>query len=403
MGPERGGRASEVLVLSPEQDLLVRAAAPPGTHVHPVPTNRASVRWEQIVRMAEWHRLSALLWRYLHHEGRDLSAPSGVLGDLRRVAAATTVRNLIRQEELDRVLAALAEVGIPAMLLKGTALIETVYPNIGMRPMADIDILVPRGAVKNAHGAVEALGYAVWGVKLGRHDDSHLSRHHHHYPLVRQGVTVELHHHITAGRPEFDIAGFWERAGPGAGQVVHLLPAPEDLLLHVAIHFAADRVARLDCGLGQLADLAWIAAHWAIRWDALVQRAHDYGLADRLFLALMAGAVLLGGPAPPEVLAALQPSSYRPALGVQFVRRCVLPARAAVPLDRLTMGRTSAFPGRLGLEAYIGPDEAAPPSVARLRFRHAQATGRRLAASAASPPALVADLRLGWWVRSLRG
>ena len=170
VGPEPGGRASEVLVLSPEQDILVRAAAPPGTHVHPAPTSRASVGWEQLVRLAEWHRLSALLWRYLHHDGRDLSAPSGVLGDLRQVAAATTVRNLIRQAELDRILAALAEVGIPAMLLKGTALIEAVYPNIGMRPMEDIDILVPRSSVQDAHGAVQALGYAVWGVKLGRHD-----------------------------------------------------------------------------------------------------------------------------------------------------------------------------------------------------------------------------------------
>jgi hypothetical protein len=389
------------LRLSREQELLVRATAAPG-RLDLEPARPGAVRWDRVVDMAQWHRLSPLLWRYLRADGQGASVPDGVLDQLHRAAASTTARNLSLQAALGQVVAALADLGIPAMLLKGAALIETVYPDIGLRPMGDLDILVPRSSIEEAHGAVEALGYVVWGVRVSRHDASQLARHHHHYPLERGSVTVELHHHVTAATPEFDISGFWERAVPGPGPVSHLLPSPEDLFLHGAVHFSVDRIARLASGLGQLADLAWIAAEQPIDWVAVTTRARDYGVGDQLFLALVAGQVLLGELAPPDAVASVQPRSYRSAFGEQFVRQCVLRSRPGVPLDRLGFARGSAFPGRLGLDRYIGPDEANRPSVARLRARRALASGRVLAASAASPRGLLSDLRLGWWVRSLR-
>jgi Uncharacterised nucleotidyltransferase len=400
-GPEHGGCPTEGLVVSPEQNLLVRAMVPPGTQVRPLATKRAAVRWQRLVDMAEWHRMSPLLWRHLRGGG-VASIPDGVLDQLHGAAAATTARNLSLQAELNRVLAALATLGIPVMLLKGAALIEAVYPDIGLRPMGDVDILVPGPSIEDAQGAVEALGYAVRGVRVSRDDASQLARHHHHYPLERGGVTVELHHHVTSATPNFDIAGFWERAVPGAGPVPHLLPSPEDLLLHGALHFSVDRIARLASGLGQLADLVWIAAQWPIDWDAVTTRARDYGVANQLFLALVAAQVLTGGPAPPAMAAAVRPGSYSSGLGELFVRQCVLRSRPGVPLDRLAFARGSAFPGRLGLDRYIAPGEATRPSIARLRFRRAVASGRRLRASATSPQGFVSDVRLAWWLRSLQ-
>jgi hypothetical protein len=390
------------LKLSGEQELLVKAAAGPGNRVDLRRAGPGAVRWNRLVDMAHWHRLAPLLWRYLRADGQAGSVPDGVLDQLHRVAAATTARNLSLQAALAQVVGALADLGIPAMLLKGAALIESVYPDIWLRPMGDLDILVPRSSIEAAHGAVEALGYVVWGVSLSRHDASQLARHHHHYPLERGSITVELHHHVTSVAPQFDISGFWERAVPGPGPVPHVLPSPEDLFLHGAIHFSVDRIARLASGLGQLADLAWIAAREPIDWDAVTGRARDCGVGDQLFLALIAGQILLGELAPPDAVAAVQPGSYRSALGEQFVRQCVLRSEPGVPLDRLAFARGSAFPGKLGLDRYIGPDEATRPSVARLRARRALASGRLLASSAVSPRGFLTDLRLGWWVRSLR-
>jgi hypothetical protein len=390
------------LKLSGEQELLVKATAAPAVHVDRGTASPAPVRWHRVTHMAEWHRLSPLLWRYLRAGSGVTPVPNVVLDRLHRAAAATTARNLSLQAARDRVLTALSDASIPAMLLKGAALTEAVYPDIGLRPMGDLDILVPRSSIEQAHGAVEALGYEVWGVRVNRDDAAQLAKHHHHYPLAQGGVTVELHHHVTSATPDFQITGFWERAVRGTGPIPHLLPCPEDLFLHGAIHFSADRIARLAAGLGQLADLVWIAAHLPIDWGVLTTRAREYGVADQLFLALMAGQVLLGELAPPGAVAAVRPGSYQATLGEQFVRQCVLRCGPGVPLDRLAFARGSAFPGRLGLDRYIDPDEAARPSVARLRARRAVASGRRLAATAASPRGLLSDVQLAWWVRSLR-
>jgi hypothetical protein len=78
----------------------------------------------------------------------------------------TAARNLLIYQELSHILAALAttdsfsisdfgfgisqfairnpQFAIPTVVLKGAALATTLYPSIGLRPMGDIDLLVPQ-------------------------------------------------------------------------------------------------------------------------------------------------------------------------------------------------------------------------------------------------------------------
>src|SRR5205814_5284499 len=59
-------------------------------------------------------------------------------------------------------LAILAEAGIQAMLLKGVPLALLYYPQPGLRPMADVDLLVRAG---EARSALTALRDAAWRVQ----------------------------------------------------------------------------------------------------------------------------------------------------------------------------------------------------------------------------------------------
>ena len=45
------------------------------------------------------------------------------------------------------------------MLLKGAALAITVYDSIGLRPMGDLDLLVPEERLAEAVARLKALGY----------------------------------------------------------------------------------------------------------------------------------------------------------------------------------------------------------------------------------------------------
>jgi len=72
---------------------------------------------------------------------------------------AAAARSALLSREMDRLLAALHEADIPAILLKGAILAENLYPNPALRPMSDLDILVPHDRVLDAREVLERLGY----------------------------------------------------------------------------------------------------------------------------------------------------------------------------------------------------------------------------------------------------
>ena len=389
------------LRLSPEESLLVAAAA--GGSAPAASATSEPVDWRRLLELAAWHRMLPLLWHHLSVRSTGLQPPDEVAAALKQAARESTARNLNLGVELDRALAVLEAEDVPVILLKGAALVETVYPHLGLRPMVDLDLLVRRADVDRAHAAVLGLGYSVYGGRLHRDDEAWLAAMHHHLPLVKAegAVMIELHHQLLVDRPEFDVASLWERAVPGTRPPAHLLPAPEDLLLHVAAHFALDRMNRELCALGQLADLVRIAQHWEIDWDDLVERARRGSMADRLFLALSSAALLFGDVAPPEVVADLAPASYTARRGEQFVRHRVLPAATSFPLEQLAGGRRRLFPGHEALELYLRDGEPLP-SRTRLHARRWASIARRIVREVPRPVELVRDIRLSRWILSLR-
>jgi hypothetical protein len=212
---------------------------------------------------------------------------------------------------------------------------------------------------------------------------------------------VELHQRLLKDRPEYPVDGIWDRARPGARPPAHLLPAPEDLALHVAVHFALDRINRRESALGQLADLVRVAQVWDLDWDAVAERARVGRVADRLFLALESCRELFGDVAPPAIVDGLRPASFTPELGAAFVRQRVLSHGPSLPLEQLQQsGGRRVFPGRGALEVYVRVDEPTP-SLTRLRLRRWAALGRRLVAELPGPRAFASDARLSRWITTL--
>ncbi len=54
------------------------------------------------------------------------------------------MRNQRNLKELDNLSHMFAQAEIPMVVLKGICFMLTIYPDIGLRPMGDMDILVPR-------------------------------------------------------------------------------------------------------------------------------------------------------------------------------------------------------------------------------------------------------------------
>lgn len=390
------------LRLSPEEALLVRAAGD-GRCALPVADARGPLHWERVVGMARWQRLVPLVWELLRQPGVVDDVPEVVLDELREGTRDATARSLSLQFELDRILGVLEREDIPVILLKGAALVECVYPHPGLRPMSDLDLLVRRSDVERAHEIVQPLGYDVGGVRLHRDDQERLATKYDHFPLVRHGgaIVLELHHGLVADRPEYDVQGMWERAVPGHRAPAHLLQSPEDLALHVAMHFATDRMSRRESALGQLADVVRIADRLPVDWEVVVERARAGRVADRLFLALESVELLFGEVAPSALVRELEPPGYSPAVGERLLRQRVLTEGPQLPLEALSKGPRRVFAGVPALERYVLLGEETP-SVARLRARRWTALARRLVTELPNPVALARDARLSRWMLSLR-
>jgi hypothetical protein len=390
--------------LAPEYALLLDAT---------VPLERARVhhrdwdgrRWGETLRLADWHRLSPIL--FTHVRTSD-DIPGAVHSALERAYLANAARALFLADRLSLVLQGLAGAGIRAMLLKGAALVETAYPDPAEREMLDLDVLVPDDRLAAATRALADLGYTPDRAEDGA-DGSSLrlgAEAHHDAPLVdgEHLVAVELHRHIAiAGEgSRFKLDGLWERSRPShAG--THRLPSPEDLLLHVCLHFTRNRLGgsyrRRHTGgaLAQVCDMGRLIDREPLAWPSLVGAARDYGLSTRVFLALFA-ARQLGVPVPDDALAELEPSGFNRQLGRDLVALRVLRAGDHLP-DRTL--RWMFAPGREVLSRGWNADSTATLSLARAYVRRARAQVPLARSTLRRPWSYVQDQRLNGRVQSL--
>ena len=390
---------------SPEYALLLAAIAP-AHDARREDLHWDEARWDRVLRLAAWHRLSPMLYRHLR--SRHV-APPRIVDALEETYFSNAARNLFVGEALRRVLEALSSADAPAMLLKGAALVESLYPDPALREMLDLDILVPQARLDAANAALAAIGYRPASPLHSERDTPAWTRvHHHHDPALvdeHRIAAVELHHHVAMAqeRRHFDISGMWERAQPVAGPPPHLLPSREDLLLHVCLHFTRSRLAgsyRLGGSggaLAQLCDIAWIIGREPPDWAALVVAARSYGVDARVFLALFA-AHELGIVNARPALRAMCPPGFDPRVGRRLVRLRVLRGSRGFPVRRLSW---LVAPSREVLARGWQGDPADPLSLARAYVRRARARAPLARAALRHPWSVVQNYRLNGEIASL--
>ncbi len=246
--------------------------------------------WRRLLDMARQHRVVPLLHWQLGHAHAALRLPAEVTDALAAAHRAAALRSLQLQRELLLTHALLADAGIPHMALKGAALTWHVYPHPALRPMRDLDILVPVDAALRAYDVLLAGGLTRKPGNPG--DPASMLRMHQHLPPLRSAsgtVIVELHGRLSA--PDAAIpdpsesSDFWARADTialgGAGVQV---TSPTDLLLHLIAHAAYDH--EFTNGPLVLSDLAFLLERHPIDWPLFWALARQGGQVRGCVLAL---------------------------------------------------------------------------------------------------------------------
>jgi hypothetical protein len=218
---------------------LLRAAADGRHDVRLASLDDLAIRW------AVATGLGPLLWHVTRDDERREASPLWP-----RVHSAHLTARIVaagQQEAVTEILDACAEGGCTLTLLKGISVAHHLYPEPGLRPMRDIDVLARDADVPVVEAALTALGYRQCATAPAAFYETH----HHTMPFLdaRRGVWVEVHRRLATAR---------------AGRAVEDVLAPEHVTANLEpMDFLGRRAMRLT---GEL-ELVHVATHWASRFQ----------------------------------------------------------------------------------------------------------------------------------------
>ena len=244
-------------------------------------------QWTALLTVARAERLlGTLAWR-LH--GLPVPARVAAILDDARDGAAHERRTALWEAEMAR--RALAGLGVPVVLLKGTA-----YAAAGLmagqgRSIGDLDLLVPRAPLDAVEAALISHGWE-W-VKADPYDDLYYRRWMHELPPLihrERDRMADVHHTILplTARPTPDAAALIADAVPLGNGLGVLSPA--DMIVHAAAHLFAD--GDLAGGLRNLWDIRCLLAEFGS--DGLVERARRHQLERAVARAVRLAGVVYG-------------------------------------------------------------------------------------------------------------
>ncbi len=149
------------------------------------------VSWPQLVDVALQHNLGPMLLWAVSKQGID-ATDDPLWKPLVMARNQTAINYMLASTTQAKIQSAFDAAGIPCVWLKGIALAPTIYPAPELRPMVDVDVLVPYKLRKDALAIAESAGYRAAHNTLfdGTEDLKH------HYCLrgnASNAVQLELH------------------------------------------------------------------------------------------------------------------------------------------------------------------------------------------------------------------
>ncbi len=292
-----------------------------------------------------------------HERLRDCDwLPASTRSALSHQYDAAVRQHLRATWEIQGLAALLQATGVRWALVKGATLVELVYGDPGLRPYADLDVIVdPAGFDR----VLEGLGDAGlrptdrnWTmIRRGMLGELHF--------VLPGGLPLDLHWHLVnmyRGRTRIQTSQLLERAERvriGATEVPTF--DATDALLHLALHGTLSGADRLRW----MQDVAASARARPPDWERLAERARAWRIAEPVGFMLLRARKVLGAPVPEKVASSLLGRPYRALSGMIDRTSPWQDARGRLTAGSLLLTRSMA----------LGPGRAATWLVARSLHR----------------------------------
>lgn len=272
--------------------------------------------WPTAVELATRHGVAGLIQRQLAAHDLLKRVPWRERMALERWRRTREGLQDAVDSQVDQMLTAMAADGVTPVVLKGAALATTLYPERGLRSMADIDLLVRPEAAPAATDALLRLGF---GRRELYYSDAFNAAHGYHLVFRPSGprrLAVEVHWGLASGierRNRLTATALLRRSipqrigrvGGRPGRDACVL-APASLLVYLAAHAGTEGHAF--GRLAWLADLAVAARHTTdMDWLGVLALAKLSRTRAVTYCALALARSLLGAKVPPTLLEILRP------------------------------------------------------------------------------------------------
>lgn len=274
--------------------------------------NLNAAQWSELVATARSANLLGALAIRLKN--------TGISGGLQADRHLDGARQLsVRQHqsvhwEVHCLQAALGDLHIPVLLLKGAAYVLS-GGSVGQgRLFGDIDILVPRGALGEVESQLMLNGWV--SAKSSPYDQRYYRKWMHELPPMthlRRGTVLDVHHTILplTARNAPDPNQIINRSLPVSvpGLTALRVPCPEDLVIHSITHLVHE--GELHNGLRDLNDIDEMLRSFGRTpgfWHRLSAFAAGNDLAEPVCFGLHLVRLFFGTPIPDQILAELSPN-----------------------------------------------------------------------------------------------
>jgi hypothetical protein len=249
------------------------------------PSAQEKIEWETVLRLADDHGTSSLMYRNLSRLSDDVPTP--VLASLRRGYERNIHKSLFLSAELIRILDCLDALGLEAIPYKGLVQSQVYYGDMAMRQSGDMDLFVRRQDVMRIKRAVCELGYTLRVPIPENAEKDYIASGYEctfDSPAGRNLLELQWALQPRFYAVDFDMGGLFERSVnvEVAGRRVKT-PSPEDLLLVLSVHAAKHVWGRLIW----LCDIAQIVKLGNLNWKCIKTRAQELGIGRILHITLL--------------------------------------------------------------------------------------------------------------------
>lgn len=243
--------------------------------------------WNSFIDKTTSNRITPFIYKSLSKIPNKEKIPKNIYLFLKKKYIQVFFNNSKKISELKSIVNALNNHKIDFIPLKGIVLIPTIYNDLGIRSMTDIDILVKEIDVERSKNLFLELGWKIRDEHEISDFVEKISDSQHPYTFVKNTVKIELHNKIHSGLSSYsiNINHYWERSIPIDFFDSHAISfSKTDFLQHLCIHLHKHLIDDRHVSIKHFCDIREYIQKYLteINWNHFVSTSKEYNCSTEI-------------------------------------------------------------------------------------------------------------------------